>query len=186
MMRRRLLVALVSGAISTLLAVFLAAAVGATDTSLGESAGGGAGAAAPASGPSGSAAGESGSDQPTARLTVNVVDLRNHDGQLVFGVFRAAKGFPSDRRRSVNWQVREIDADTVQFTCDLPPGKYAASALHDENANNKMDQNLFGVPREGYGVTNNPKPRFRGARFGEATITLPPEGATHTISLQYF
>jgi uncharacterized protein (DUF2141 family) len=123
---------------------------------------------------------------PMATLTVRVVDLRNHKGQLVYGVFTSAAGFPSDRGKSVDWQIKPIDGDVIVFTSQLPPGKYAASVLHDENCNNKMDYNFFGVPDEGYGVTNNPKPRFRAARFDEALFTLPPQGATMTISIQYF
>jgi uncharacterized protein (DUF2141 family) len=49
-----------------------------------------------------------------------------------------------------------------------------------------MDRGLGGIPTEGYGVTNNPKPLFRAATFQEATFTLPPEGAAMTISMQYF
>src|SRR4051812_24127747 len=119
---------------------------------------------------------------PTAR----VPDLRSPRGQLIFGVFTPANGFPTDATKSVNWQTKPADADSVTFTCELPPGKYGASVLHDENNNNKMDRNLAGIPEEGYGVTNNPKPAFRAARFDESTFTLPAEGATLTISVQYF
>jgi uncharacterized protein (DUF2141 family) len=125
------------------------------------------------------------------RLTIRAVDLRNRKGQLIFGVFRTSDGFPSDGKKSLNWQVKPAaagdpaDLNAVVFTCELPPGVYGASVLHDENANGQMDTRL-GIPREGYGVTNNPKPRFRAAKFSESTFTLPPEGATLTISLQYF
>ena len=122
----------------------------------------------------------------TARLTVRVTGLRNHKGQLIFGVFRSADGFPNKDGKSVNWQVRDADADPAEFTADLPPGVYAASVLHDENRSGDMDKNAVGIPLEGYGVTNNPKPKLRAATFGEATFTLPPEGATLTISVQYF
>jgi uncharacterized protein (DUF2141 family) len=123
-----------------------------------------------------------------ATLTVTVTDLRNRNGQLVFGVFTAADGFPTDRTKSVNWQAKDpIPADgPVTFTCTLPPGKYAASVLHDENRNGDMDRGAFGIPKEGYGVTNNPKPKLRQATFDEATFDLPPEGKAVTISVQYF
>jgi uncharacterized protein (DUF2141 family) len=124
--------------------------------------------------------------QPTATLTITVKDLRNHDGQLIFGVFKTSDGFPTDSKKAVNWQVKKIDADKVTFTCELPPGKYGASVLHDENKNDKMDKNVAGIPKEGYGVTNNPKPRFRAATFDESTFTLPADGKTLTISVQYF
>jgi len=120
------------------------------------------------------------------KLTIKVVDLRNHKGQLIFGVFKSPDGFPIEEQKAVNWQIKPADADSVVFTAMLPPGQYGASVLHDENKNGKMDKNFLGVPQEGYGVTNNPKPRFRGATFDEARFTLPRDGATLTISIQYF
>ena len=122
----------------------------------------------------------------SAKLTVTVKDLRNRKGQLVFGVFKSADGFPRVEKKSMNWQTKAVDGKTVRFTADLPPGKYAASVLHDENNSGEMDSNFANVPTEGYGVTNNPKPAFRAATFKEATFTLPPEGKSVTISVQYF
>jgi uncharacterized protein (DUF2141 family) len=124
--------------------------------------------------------------QPLATLTIRVTDIRNHKGQLIFGVFDAADGFPNQEKTSRNWQIKEITADTMEFSCELAPGTYGASVLHDENKNSKMDKSVVGIPQEGYGVTNNPKPKLRPAKFEEALFTLPPEGATLTISLQYF
>jgi len=124
--------------------------------------------------------------QTLARLTVKVTDLRSHKGQLIFGVFDQANGFPTESGKSKNWQIKKADADSVTFECELPAGVYGASVLHDENANGRMDKNMVGVPEEGYGVTNNPKPKFRAATYKESTFTLPPEGASLTISVQYF
>ena len=121
-----------------------------------------------------------------APLTVTIKDLRNHNGDLIFGVFAQPEGFPNVQSRSVYWQVKPADGDAVTFTTRLPPGRYAAGVLHDENRSGDMEKGIGGIPLEGYGATNNPKPRFRKATFDEATFTLPPEGATMTISLQYF
>jgi len=123
---------------------------------------------------------------PLATLRIEVTDLHNRKGQLIFGVFKSADGFPTKSEKSVNWQVKKIDGPRVEFTAQLPPGRYGASVLHDENNSGDMDRNLAGIPKEGYGVTNNPKPRFRAARFDEALFTLPQDGATLKISVQYF
>ena len=125
-------------------------------------------------------------DDAQALLTIKVTDLRNHKGDLIFGVFKSADGFPTKKDKSINWQVKAADADCVTFTAKLPPGEYLASVLHDENRNGKMDFGAFGHPLEGYGVTNNPKPKLRQATFKEALFKLPPQGATMTISIQYF
>src|SRR5688572_24945958 len=60
----------------------------------------------------------------TAKLAVTVKDLRNRKGQLVFGVFRSADGFPRVEKKAVNWQTKAVDGKTVTFTADLPPGTY--------------------------------------------------------------
>ena len=117
-------------------------------------------------------------------LTVTVKDLRNRKGLLVFGVFDQSDGFPNVETKSVYWEVKDADGDGT-FTVQLPPGRYAASVLHDENRSGDMDRGFGGLPLEGYGVTNNPKPKLRAATFKEATFALPPEGAEMTISLQY-
>jgi uncharacterized protein (DUF2141 family) len=128
--------------------------------------------------------------QPVATVTIEVKDVRNAKGQLIFGVFKSAAGFPSEERKSVFWEVRPAKpphkGETITFTATLPPGTYAASVLHDENNSGDMDKGLGGVPKEGYGVTNNPKPRFRAARYDEATFELTPAGVKKTISVQYF
>ncbi len=120
----------------------------------------------------------------TARLIVRVTDLRNKNGKLIFGVFDKADGFPSTQANAVNWQVKPASGDGV-FTADLPPGNFGLSVLHDENNNGGMDKNFLGIPTEGYGVANNPKPRRRAATFQEATISLPASGADVSISVQY-
>ncbi len=124
--------------------------------------------------------------QPTATLKVTITDLRNDKGQLIYAVFKSADGFPNDEKKSVEWEIRETKDGNKVFTCQLPPGKYGATVLHDENNSNDMDTGAFGVPKEGYGVTNNPKPRMRQATFKDATFELTTDGAEMTISVQYF
>jgi uncharacterized protein (DUF2141 family) len=121
-----------------------------------------------------------------APLMITIKGVRNKKGNLIFGVFRTAEGFPTVESKSVYWEVRDAGADSRVFTTRLPPGRYGASVLHDENRSGDMDRGLGGIPLEGYGVTNNPKPMLRAATFKEATFDLPPAGAQLTISIQYF
>ena len=122
--------------------------------------------------------------QPRAHLVIHVADLNTHNGQLLFCIFKSAQGFPGDSKFAVESQVKPVTADN-QFTLDLPPGKYAAAVVHDENANGKLDTNFLGIPKEGYGVSNNPKPRRRGVTYPESEFTLPTAGASISISMQY-
>ncbi|HEV7300553.1 MAG TPA: DUF2141 domain-containing protein [Tepidisphaeraceae bacterium] len=120
-----------------------------------------------------------------ANLAVAVTDLKNTRGMLRLGVFDQANGFPRDRGAALLWQSLPADAENPTFHIDLPPGRYAAVVLHDENSNEKLDTNFIGIPTEGHGVTNNPKPRRRPPRYDEAVFELKSDGATMSISVQY-
>ena len=43
---------------------------------------------------------------------------------------------------------------------DISPGVYAVSMRHDENSNRKLYKNFFGIPKEGYGNSGNPRKSF--------------------------
>lgn len=119
-------------------------------------------------------------------LTVKPADVRNKKGHLIFGVFTSAEGFPSDPLKAVYWETRSADSENLTFECMLPPGRYSASILHDENSNGQMDVNFLGIPKEGYGVTNNPKPKYSAATFQQGIFELGPDGKDLAISIQYF
>ena len=59
----------------------------------------------------------------------------------------------------------------LTHTLELPEGEYAILLYHDENDNGKLDKNVFGVPKERYGFSNNEfgphgsKPKFEKALF---------------------
>ena len=131
------------------------------------------------------AQGHSATNADAAVLTVRVVDLRNKKGHLRLGVFDRSAGFPGERGNALLWKSVPADSDHRSFSLELPRGQYAVVVLHDENGNKKLDTNLIGIPKEGYGVSNNPKPKRRAATFQEARFTLPPGGASMTVSIQY-
>ena len=54
--------------------------------------------------------------------------------------------------------------------------------VHDENMNDKLDTNLFGIAREGYGVSNNLRRRHRAPTLAEATFSV--SGPTETIQIR--
>jgi uncharacterized protein (DUF2141 family) len=108
---------------------------------------------------------------PECVLRVEVDGLRNAKGVVGVLLFHSADGWPEDVSKSIRHDAAPIPADrrraTVTFDA-IPAGDYAVVALHDENKNMKLDRNLFGIPREGFGFANNPHvglgpPPFRSA-----------------------
>ena len=62
---------------------------------------------------------------------------------------------------------------------NIPEGDYAIMVVHDENANNKMDFELNGMPKEAYGMSNNNMsygpPIFEDAKFNVTDENLDLE-----------
>lgn len=121
-------------------------------------------------------------------LTVRVIGARNAKGKIGITLFQDAQGFPDDTSKAIRQQSVEIDPNTMsaQVTFkDVPQGTFAVSVLHDENGNGKMDKNFVGIPKEGYGASNNSKKKRRAPRFDEAKFSLNSSEQSIEITLIY-
>jgi uncharacterized protein (DUF2141 family) len=123
-----------------------------------------------------------------ATLIVHVTGARNAKGQIRAALFQSAHGFPGDPSQAIRTQAESIDPQTLStqivFT-GLPEGGYAVSVFQDENMNHKLDKNFVGIPREGYGASNNPKKKMGPPDFQETKFQLSSARQTLEIRLIY-
>ncbi|RJR43346.1 MAG: DUF2141 domain-containing protein [Desulfobacteraceae bacterium] len=120
-------------------------------------------------------------------IHVTVLNIRNSTGTVDCALFDSPVGFPVEVLRSAT-NVMVIKIRDTQARCDfldIPPGTYALAVIHDENMNGELDTNWVGMPKEGYGFSNDAKgilgaPSFSSARFQYDGGTLDL-----TISLHY-
>jgi uncharacterized protein (DUF2141 family) len=108
----------------------------------------------------------------TVRVTVRLLDVRSEKGGVVRAGLHPApgKGFPGISPL-VNLEAVPSGSE-VAFTFTAAPGVYAVAAHHDANNNRRMDANFIGIPKEGYGVSNDARPRFSAPKFEEAKVAL--------------
>ena len=124
----------------------------------------------------------------TATLRVRVTGVRNHKGRIALALFQSEAGFPGDSSKAVRIEQAEIEAQTqsAQFILQgVPYGVYAAAVFHDENLNGRLDKNLVGAPKEGYGASNNPRKRMGPPPFREASFRLDQPELAMEIRLIY-
>lgn len=125
---------------------------------------------------------------PTSTLTVDVNGARNTKGKIGVLLFQGSEGFPSEPSKAVRQQRININTGSLSAEVtfkDLPDGTYAVSVLHDENDNGKMDKNFMGIPKEGYGASNNPRKRMGPPGFDEAKFSVTQPHQTIEIKLIY-
>ncbi len=82
-------------------------------------------------------------------ISVTIVKLENSHGVVMVELV--------DQNDKVVQQVAEpITNKTCSFSfADIEKGTYAIRYYHDENKNGKMDTGSFGIPKEGYGFSND-------------------------------
>jgi uncharacterized protein (DUF2141 family) len=112
------------------------------------------------------------SENPGFSLTVEVHELRNDDGIVVFGLYNREDAFPDEHyKKYFKIASGEITngSSSVIFE-NLPAGKYAVNILHDENNDGKIKKGFI-LPVEGIGFSNyqsfglTNRPKFSKASF---------------------
>lgn len=119
-------------------------------------------------------------------IIVNITDLKRPDGMLGVSLYNSRKGFPGKHEEAYANQVKKISgtAEKIIFG-NVPYGTYAVSVFHDENNNGKLDKNFIGMPKEGVGVSNNPKIGMGGPKYDPCTFLLDLRQLELTITMKY-
>jgi uncharacterized protein (DUF2141 family) len=120
-----------------------------------------------------------------ADVTIVVKGVRSNQGQVAALAFQQAKGFPDQFALALRQATVPASKGDVTITLkDLPPGKYALTVMHDQNADGVLQRNLFGVPQEGVGVTGKPLGN-RAPKFAESVIEITQD-ENREITLKYW
>jgi uncharacterized protein (DUF2141 family) len=97
-------------------------------------------------------------------LTIRVENAEPGKGHLMVGLFNNENSFPDDYFAGQRMAVTDR-LMVVTFT-DLPEGMYAVSVYQDNNGNEQLDKNIFGIPKEKYGFSNNAsRPDYKNCLF---------------------
>ena len=117
----------------------------------------------------------------SAALSLVIDGLNSETGRVWVGVYDSAYAWNAQQEVRSQW----VDITNGQATVRLegvPTGQVGVQVFHDANGNLDFDTNFAGIPRERYGFSNNPRPRFRGANWDEAVFVLAP-GETRDMAI---
>lgn len=93
----------------------------------------------------------------TASLTVIVNGINNQKGEICMGVYSKAQGFPMNTDKVLKSACVQPTGSTLTHTFSvLKPGSYAVAVIDDQNGDRKLNTDFFGIPKEGFGISQNP------------------------------
>lgn len=118
-------------------------------------------------------------------LIVHIDGFRNQKGDAGLSLFTSPDGWPENNDKAILHGPHPFSGTQTTITLQVPPGRYALAALHDENSNHKLDRNFFGISKEGFGFSNNPKVLLSAPSFDTAAMQVTCPTTETTIHLIY-
>ncbi|GLQ94458.1 DUF2141 domain-containing protein [Dyella acidisoli] len=119
-----------------------------------------------------------------ADLTVTVDGLRNANGTVRLELDGSEAAWNNKAKATAMGNVKaSVGAVSYTFS-NVQPGTYGLGVYQDENNSGKLRTNLFGIPKEGYGFSNNPSV-MRMPTFQEVQFTVAEQNTTVLIHLKH-
>ncbi len=118
-------------------------------------------------------------------LTVTIENCKSNKGKLFIALYDSEKAFMKEPQAiSKKVVVIENGKAIIQFSA-LTQSEYAFVFFHDENNNGQLDKNIFGIPTEGYGFSNNAKGVFGPPSYEKSKITMKVGLNKTAVKLNY-
>ena len=111
-------------------------------------------------------------------ITVTVENIKSNEGKVLIGLHNSETFMRADGLDNVESTIENNKA-TLVFK-NVKPGEYALLAMHDENENYMMDFEASGMPKESFGLSNNPM-SFGPPQFNEAKFNVNDKDLNFTI-----
>lgn len=116
-------------------------------------------------------------------LQVEIVKLRSNKGTIRLCLTTDPKNFPDCK--GPNAVKHSVPATTTRINFEgLPPGTYGLAVIHDENSNSKLDT-VLGMPKEGFGFSNNPGIGFGPPKFKSTSFTVGATVEHQQVRMKY-
>jgi uncharacterized protein (DUF2141 family) len=122
---------------------------------------------------------------PKADLTLTVTEVKSTEGVVRVLLFKSADGFPDEPEKALKSASVKIQGNKAVVTFDdIPEGTYAISVFHDSRNVGKLRTNALGIPRDGYGFSNNASATFGPPSFEKAAFKVDSGKNNIQISLK--
>ncbi len=119
-------------------------------------------------------------------INLSIEQVRNSGGNIMLTLYPDSPGrFLKPNGSLYVTRVRARPGVTEACIFVPEPGAYGLALYHDENANGKIDRNILGIPKEGFGFSNNPKIFMSAPSFHAVRMSVTGNGLSTRIRMKY-
>ncbi len=109
----------------------------------------------------------------SSNIEFEISGINSNKGKLYIQLFKGEKNYLQGKSESASI-VKAAKGSTKILFNNVDEGEYALRFFHDENDNGELESNLFGMPIEGYGFSNNAVPNFGPVSYKEIKFVVSP------------
>lgn len=106
-----------------------------------------------------------------ANLNVTIDTVNTNQGKILAQVFKGETNYKNGQALSSLILPANKGENSFSFQ-NLSGGEYAIRLFHDTNDNNSLDTNVFGMPTEGYGFSNQAVGNFGPAKYKDMVVHI--------------
>lgn len=122
----------------------------------------------------------------SAKLTVNITNIKNDTGFIYLALINNESAFLKASDSNALKFKSEIRDNKASFVIDsILYGTYAAVCFHDQNLDGELNRNFFGLPAEGWGISNNPDVKFGPPGWKECKFDILSDSLRIDIIMKY-
>ena len=117
-------------------------------------------------------------------LDVSLVGVQHTRGAIRVGLYADSSTFRKEAKALATRQAQAAPGTVVVRFDDVPSGRYAIMAYHDEDGNGEMNRRFGMFPTEGYGLSNNPTV-IGAPAFDDSAFEVADSPHSVTIDVRY-
>jgi Uncharacterized protein conserved in bacteria len=118
------------------------------------------------------------------KIEVVIKQINNPTGTIMVALFSNEKDFLT--KATASQQVKAEKGEVKVYFENVAAGEYAVSVIHDANSNGELDKNFIGIPKEGFGFSNDAKGKFGPPDFAQASFNAGKQNAPLVLNLFYY
>ena len=116
-------------------------------------------------------------------LTVILQNLESATAPIYVSVYGVKSKFPSPKGQLKEYKFMPKGKEYRAEITDLKFGTYALATYQDENSSGEIDKNFIGMPTEGFGFSNNYKPKVKAPAFKDCCFDYSAKNNSITVSM---
>lgn len=122
--------------------------------------------------------------QQSGRLFIETVAETSSSGTLRVQLASNSREFDGESEAYREKAVPMTGNSTIVRFDNVEPGRYAVTLYLDENGDGELNTNLFGVPKEPFGFSQNPRIGMSRPGFTETAFEYTGEELELTVELK--